>query len=187
MVWEAFGENTNQLLAFEVNISSGNTKQSFIKWLNKWNATISGVAPGEGGTRFATAIYGNGTRYGGPKYIIKPNRKFVRTYNPEADLLALGVKKGNKEAILTKKESTLNSALIVEGVTSEVLTLGLQNNSSVQISISQLNGRQIATINRDNLSAGTHEISLREIDLAHGVFILRISTGTTEVNHLFVK
>lgn len=174
-------------MAFETNISSGDSKSSFIGWMDQWSAKLPGVSSDEGGTKFARAIYGTGGSYGGPKFIIKPDRKFVRTNSPEADLLALGVEKGGGTAILTQKGSSFNNALTVKGVTSDVLTLELQKSSSVVISVSLLNGRQVASISRDNLSSGTHEISLREIDLAQGVFILRISTGQTEVNQLLIK
>lgn len=174
-------------MAFEVNISSGDSKSSFIGWMDQWNATLPGVSSDEGGTKFAKAIYGTGGAYGGPKFIIKPDRKFVRTNSPSSDLVALGVKKGGGTAITPHNKSEVSKSVKVNAVTSETLTLELQQKATVSIAISQLDGRQVATLSAEHLSSGIHEISLRELNLAQGVFVLRISTGATELNHLFIK
>ena len=59
------------------------------------------------------------------------------------------------------------------------ITYELPQNSNVRLQVFDMNGRQVATLVNESVSAGTHTVNFNASDLSSGVYMYRLQAGTT--------
>ena len=59
------------------------------------------------------------------------------------------------------------------------ITYELPQNSDVRLEVFDMNGRQVATLVNESVSAGTHTVNFNASDLSSGVYMYRLQAGNT--------
>jgi len=69
---------------------------------------------------------------------------------------------------------------------SSTVTLNLKNNQDVSILVRDLIGRELYTINNNQLSAGKHEFKLNKENFSLGIYLLEVNTTKGMFTHKFI-
>lgn len=184
-VYNYFGQNSGDVLIFENNISAGNSKSDFIAWMNDWNAELPGISSDEGGYSLRSAVYGSNPAYGGPKYIIKHDRNFVRSYDLITDLEALGASQTNIQNSQLLPNEFLGK---ITNITKTGFTFFSSKSDNYSFSFYSSNGKLIEKLNKREIKTGNNNIDLSQYNFAKGLYLLKINTsGKSIFNKIIIK
>ncbi len=102
-------------------------------------------------------------------------------------IVTVGVGTLSTEGV-TKKELTFYGNYPSPAVNSTNIKFALKSNSDVTITVNDMSGRTIKTINEKGLSAGEHIINVNTADLASGeyIYLVRTSSGAGMASKLSV-
>lgn len=165
--------DTYKLLVLSVNFS--NSKSDFRSWISQYNCTHPGVAKEEGGKEFNTILSNN--NYGGPKYLIKPDKTFVkRPSSSQINSAGGNVQHVCGTSISTDLRKKVKTNVSIINISKNSFTLKTLKNDIYSISFYSANGKLKTTLTK-KLSVGSHQISLKEGALANGVYIVEFKNS----------
>ena len=166
--------DTYKLLVLSVNFSD--SKSAFEGWIDTYDCTHPGVAKEEGGSKFNIELDNN--NYGGPKYLIKPDKTFIKS--PTAS--EIDNAGGNKQHVCTtaithKSKDHSNSSISFQKITKSNFTVNVLKEDVYSISFFAANGQLKEVIPEKLLSIGSHNISWEKGKIANGVYFVEMRNG----------
>lgn len=187
-VYEKYDKNTDKVIYLDANIRTTDTKAIILAAYKKWSnvePTFPIILSSQGGRMLAGLFTEPG--FGGPTFIVSPNRKFFKSPSYlEADLIA-----SIDKALATNVQSssfTMNSGIFITKTNGNAVTLYSSVRENVVVRIFSLNGR--ALFYRQGLvTEGENVISLNSAPLPKGFYIVDIGKNNNIVfeSKLLVK
>jgi hypothetical protein len=163
-----------KLLVLSVNFSD--SKSSFLNWIDQQNCTHPCVAKEEGGSQFNTNL--NNQNYGGPKYLIKPDKTFKKSPTAaEIDNAGGNVQHVCPTAITHKVKNHTKSSIIFQRITKSNFTVTVLKEVGYSFSFYTASGQLKEAIPEKPFSVGTHSITWGKGKIANGVYFVEMKNG----------
>lgn len=166
--------DTYKLLVLSVNFSD--SKSAFASWIDQQNCTHPCVAKEEGGSEFNINLDNN--NYGGPKYLIKPDKTFKTSPTAsEIDDAGGNVQHVCPTDIIHKLKDNINSNISFHNITKSNFTVNVLKEGIYSISFYTANGQLKEVVPETFLSIGSHKITWKSRNLANGVYFVEMKNG----------
>ena len=166
--------DTYKLLVLSVNFSD--SKSAFEGWIDTYDCTHPGVAKEEGGSEFNINL--DNDNYGGPKYLIKPDKTFKTSpTTSEIDDAGVNVQHVCPTAITHKSKGNINSSISFQKITKSNFTVNVLKEGVYSISFYTANGQLKEIVRETFLSIGTHKINWKSSKLGNGVYFVEMRNG----------
>jgi hypothetical protein len=166
--------DTYKLLVLSVNFSD--SKSAFTSWISQQNATHPCVAKEEGGREFNIELENN--NYGGPKYLIKPDKTFKKyPTTSEIDNAGGNVQHVCPTDIIHSTKDKINSSISFQKITKSNFTVNVSKEGVYSISFYTASGQLKEVISERLLSVGSHKVNWEKGKLANGVYFVETKSG----------
>lgn len=166
--------DTYKLLVLSVNFSD--SKSAFEGWIDTYDCTHPGVAKEEGGSEFNTNL--DNQNYGGPQYLIKPDKSFIR--NPstsEIDDAGENEQHACPTPITHELKPKINSTISFQKITRSGFTVAVLKDGVYSICFYSANGQLKEVVPETYLPIGSHKINFKRGKLANGVYFVEMRNG----------